>query len=245
MRAFWVAVQFLTRLPTPHLLDLTPRDLGRSLFAYPLVGLLLGSLLVLLAWVLGRSPIELMAALLVAFWVVLTGALHLDGLADSADAWVGGLGDRTRTLAIMQDACCGPMGVTAIVLVLLLKFAAVSALLRFEAWGVLVCVPMLARCSVPLLLITTPCARATGLAASLASERPTRGLPLLLLGVALAVVVVLGVLGLWLLVAGLGLIWWARRALLARLGGITGDSLGAVIELTEVVLLVTAALLLN
>lgn len=66
------------------------------------------------------------AALLLVFWVLATGALHLDGLADSADAWVGGLGDRERTLAIMKDPCCGPAAVVALVVVLLVKFAALA-----------------------------------------------------------------------------------------------------------------------
>ncbi|WP_173644308.1 adenosylcobinamide-GDP ribazoletransferase, partial [Xanthomonas citri] len=84
------------------------------------------------------------AALLLSAWVWLTGALHLDGLADTTDAWVGGMGERRRTLAIMKDPASGPMAVTAVVLVLLLKCAALASLLA-QAPTTLWLAPLLAR----------------------------------------------------------------------------------------------------
>lgn len=70
----------------------------------------------------------LVAALVLALWVYFTGAMHLDGVADTADAWVGGLGDHQRTLEIMKDPRVGAMAVAAMLLVLLVKFAAITAL---------------------------------------------------------------------------------------------------------------------
>ncbi len=94
MQAFLIALQFLTRLPVPAGGEYSPERVGRSLAWYPLVGLLIGLLLWLADWLLpGQAPL-LTAAVLLTLWVGLTGALHLDGLADSADAWVGGLGNR-------------------------------------------------------------------------------------------------------------------------------------------------------
>ncbi|NCA91441.1 MAG: adenosylcobinamide-GDP ribazoletransferase, partial [Gammaproteobacteria bacterium] len=96
MRPFLIALQFLTRLPVRLTGELSAADLGRSLLYYPLVGLLLGGLLVAGGWLLaggglltGVAPV-LAAALVLSLWVGLTGALHLDGLADMIDAWAGG-----------------------------------------------------------------------------------------------------------------------------------------------------------
>ena len=130
MRPFWLALQFLTRLPTPQLDRVSDRELGLSLPFYPIVGLIIGGLLYIAAELLTSVSPLFSAAIIVALWLWLTGALHLDGLADMADAWVGGHGDRERTLAIMKDPYCGPMGVSAVVAMLLLKFAALSVLVR-------------------------------------------------------------------------------------------------------------------
>jgi adenosylcobinamide-GDP ribazoletransferase len=103
LRPFLVALQFLTRLPVHMPEPPDEREIGQSLLYYPLVGLLLGLMLAALAWAMRDGSSMLHAALLLAMWVLMTGGLHLDGLADSADAWVGGQGSRERTLAIMKD----------------------------------------------------------------------------------------------------------------------------------------------
>jgi adenosylcobinamide-GDP ribazoletransferase len=92
-----VALQFLTRLPVRLDPPPTPQEVGASLAWYPPVGLLLGLLLSGSAVALARLPPLLAAALVLTLWVLSTGALHLDGLADTADAWVGGHGDRARS----------------------------------------------------------------------------------------------------------------------------------------------------
>lgn len=107
MLPFWIALQFLSSLPVSLPGMPEPRELGRSLLFYPLVGLLFGLLLWLASLLLQGTPAPLHAALLLTLWVLLSGALHLDGLADSADAWLGGFGDRERTLQIMKDPRSG------------------------------------------------------------------------------------------------------------------------------------------
>lgn len=97
MLPFWIALQFLSSLPVTLPGMPPPPAMGRSLLCYPVVGLLFGALLWLLHLALGSAPPMLQAALLLSAWVLLSGALHLDGLADSADAWLGGFGDRART----------------------------------------------------------------------------------------------------------------------------------------------------
>ncbi|MGH8474458.1 MAG: adenosylcobinamide-GDP ribazoletransferase, partial [Methylococcales bacterium] len=116
LRHFLIALQFLSTLPI-HFEN--PPDhgvTGPSLPYYPLVGLVIGILLAVLARAGNGMPDNLHAAIVLAIWVILTGGLHLDGLADSADAWIGGLGDRQKTLDIMKDPCCGPSAVVTLVL---------------------------------------------------------------------------------------------------------------------------------
>nr|WP_215730862.1 adenosylcobinamide-GDP ribazoletransferase [Pseudomonas lalucatii] len=236
-----IALQFLTRLPVRLAGMPTPAQLGRSLLWYPAVGLLLGLLLVTAQQLLADVQVLLQAALLLTLWVGLSGGLHLDGLADSADAWVGGMGDRERTLAIMKDPRSGPMAVLVLALLLLLKFAALVALLEAGEALALLLVPWLARVLPPLLLLSTPYVRPGGLGQALADHLPRRQLPWLLAahGVAIALFGGPGLLAL--LVAGL-LFLWLRRLLRRRLGGTTGDTAGALLELTECAMLVALAL---
>lgn len=237
-----IALQFLTRLPVRLPGVPTPDENGRSLLWYPLVGLLIGGLLLLGYAMTSSVAVFLQAALLLAGWVWLSGGLHLDGLADTADAWVGGYGDRERTLAIMKDPACGPVGVISLVLLLLLKWAALVALLEAGRWEVLLLAPWLGRWVLPLLLFTTPYVRLGGMGQLLSEYMPRRSLPALLVIHALAML-----LCGWSGLAGLvlALLIWAvvRHFLCERLGGTTGDTAGALVELVEVGVLLGWALL--
>lgn len=250
--AFWYAIAFLTRLPTPYLQRVDTPVAARSLLFYPLVGLLIGCIsaafVVLAVW---HNPLVspwLLAALVVCIHTALSGGLHLDGLADSADAWVGGMGDRQRSLAIMKDPQSGPMGVIAIVLVLLLKFAALGSLLsafQGSPWllcSVLIAVPMLARCAIPWLLASMTYVRQEGLASPLITGAHYGRLLWMLVPTALLSAVLLQqhtiIMLLLVVVVAMGL----RSIMIQRLGGCTGDTLGASIELIEVSLLLALAL---
>lgn len=242
MQAFLIAVRFLTRLPCPQPSSYQPELIGRSLVFYPLVGLLLGSLLWLSASWGEQAPTLLGAALILALWVFLTGALHLDGLADSADAWIGGLGDRERTLAIMKDPRSGPAAVVVLVLLLLLKFTALAALLGSgQEQAVLVAV-VLGRTSLPALFLTTPYVRQGGLGQALANHLPRQASWITVMVAVVAVIVVWGWTGIIAATAAGLTLCMLRRAVLRRLGGTTGDTSGALVELVECVVLVVWAL---
>ncbi len=236
-----IALQFLTRLPVNLPGMPTPEQIGRSLLWYPAVGLLLGLLLWCAHLLLGQAPEVLQAAIILALWVGLSGGLHLDGLADTADAWVGGFGDRERTLAIMKDPRSGPIAVVVLVLLLLLKFAALLTLLQAGQGFYLVLLPWLGRSLLPLLLVTTPYVRAGGLGQALADHLPRRQLPWVL-GGHVAAMLLLGWGALIALATALALFVWLRRALLQRLGGTTGDTAGALVELAECAALLALAL---
>jgi len=240
MTPWWIALQFLTRLPVRLAGMPSPQQIGRSLLWYPLVGLLIGLLLFALQQLLGGLSLMLQAALLLTVWVGVSGGLHLDGLADSADAWVGGFGDRERTLEIMKDPRSGPIAVVVLMLLLLLKFAALVSLLANGAGALLVLLPWIGRGVLPLLFLTTPYVRQGGLGQALAEHLPRQQLPWLL-----AVHVGLMLLFGWpallaLLVAG-GVFIWLRMLMLKRLGGTTGDTAGALLEIVECAVLVALA----
>ncbi len=234
MRSLLAALGFLTRVPVPAWVFEDAGATKASLAWYPAVGLLIGGVLWSSAWIGSSLPPLLLAALLLLVWTGLTGALHLDGLADSADAWVGGLGDRERTLAIMKDPRSGPMGVTAVVLVLLLKFAALASLplVHTAVW----LAPMLARTAITAAFLCTPYVRSHGLGSAL-----THASRLTCIAGVLAAAAVAAYSG-WhgvhaLLAVSVVFACW-RFACMRRLGGMTGDTLGALTELAEAAVLV-------
>lgn len=236
--AFWLAVQFLTRLPVPFRVAYTPQGAGHAVLFYPWVGLLLGVLLLGLRHLLQGAGAPLSAALLLTFWVLLTGGLHLDGLADSADAWAGGHGDRQRSLDIMKDPSSGPIAVVCVVLLLLVKYGALVELATKAQWPLLLA-PVLGRAALPLLLLTTPYVREQGLGSILVGNLPRRAALLSSVG---ALLLALPFLGVWpLLVAGLSALG-LRRMMVQRIGGCTGDTLGATVEILEAVVLLSSAL---
>jgi len=240
MQSFWLALQFLTRLPAPRYAQVSPQAVGRSLLFYPLVGLLIGLLLLAAAQLTTTFPPLSTAALVVVLWLLLTGALHIDGLADMADAWVGGHGDRERTLAIMKDPYCGPMGVSAVVALLLLKFVALVELVH-AAPLLLLLAPVVGRGFAVLLMLTTPYCREIGLASDMVRHLPRPQAWLLLLVVVGITLWWLQWAGAWLLGGSLLAFVIYRRALLQRLQGFSGDGAGALIEIIEVMILLIGA----
>ncbi|MDY6955781.1 MAG: adenosylcobinamide-GDP ribazoletransferase [Pseudomonadota bacterium] len=242
-----LALGFLTRLPV-RATDHGSAAMGRSLAWYPLAGALIGALLAaaagLLALGLPAAP-GVGAALVVTLWVWLSGGLHLDGLADTADAAAAG-GDRSRHLAIMKDPRSGPAGVVAVVVVLLTKYAALASLLEAgSAASALLIAPIIGRALVVAAFLTTPYVRAGGLGDALAHQH-SRSTCQAALGLTLLAILALGSTSgaLSLLLTGIGFgMWrrWSRRLL----GGFTGDLAGALVEIGEVLSLIGCVALLD
>lgn len=234
-----VAFAFLTILPTWLLArDTTDEDVKASRFAYPVVGITLGLLLAGLSWFFQRAGIAPATAafLIVAVLAALTGGLHLDGLADTSDGlflW----GDAERRLAVMRDPHVGSYGVTMVVLTLLGKYAALSSLTGgLRTWGVFSALAV----SRTLILVSAgraPYARAEG-TGRLLVEATTRHEAVAAGALSLLVAslsnhfagLVAGLAGVALAVSFTAL---AKR----RLGGVSGDILGALAELGETVYL--------
>lgn len=233
MHHILIALQFLTRLPVRLARVPSAEETGRSLLTYPLVGALIGGLLLLLSTLLHAGDAWLQAALLLVVWVALSGALHLDGLADSADAFLGGHGDRPRTLSIMKDPRTGPMGVVAVVLLLLIKLVALAAALRAQQWSVVLWAPVVGRTALIGLFLTTPYVRTQGLGRALADHLPRHEAGWVLALVALMLPLALGWPGLKTLALIFFLAWLLRWWMMRILGGTTGDTAGAMVELIE------------
>jgi adenosylcobinamide-GDP ribazoletransferase len=245
---FAAAVQFLSILPVPGSAQLFEKDkVTRGLVIgceyFPLVGLLLALLLWLLVLVFAPFvPQLVLAALLVAALVMLTGGLHLDGLMDSCDGLFGGR-TRERKLEIMRDSRVGSFGVLGAVCLLLLKFALFASLKVHALPFVLMMTLPSARWAMVLALRVFPSARPSGLGAAFHQAVTTERL--LVAGIiALAIALVLGqLIGLlvWMAatVTTLLLGFWITRSI----GGLTGDSYGAIEEVVEVVALLVLVML--
>lgn len=237
MRLFFIAMQFLTIIPLPFAPACRDGDMGRSMRWFPLVGLAIGGLLAALDRSLALLlPEPLVTLLLVTALAIVTGALHLDGVADVADGF-GARGGRDRFLAVMKDSSTGAIGVVGVVLVLLLKYQALLHLppeLRFAA---IFLFPAVARFAQVLLTAGSRQARTDGLGATFASGAGYQEV-----AIATATTVTAG----WLLLGLKGVFCCALVALFAlfsrkyfhhRLGGITGDIIGATSEVAEIVCL--------
>lgn len=244
--AFWYAIVFLSRIPAPLLKRVDDDVAQKSLVFYPVVGVVIGvvvsAFLTACWWYQPDAHSGLLAALTLAIWVLITGGLHLDGLADSADAWVGGLGSKDKTLEIMKDPQVGPIGVLAIVLILLVQFAALQALFdsTFPGWQIvlaLMLIMAMARASVLGLLATTPYVRAKGLATALVRGATISRVFIIAALLAVAAVVVFQQKALLLLLLWLAINAFARRIMLQRIGGCSGDTIGASIAVQEGLLL--------
>jgi adenosylcobinamide-GDP ribazoletransferase len=243
-RAAAAAVAFLTRVPAGRAIVVDGADLARGAVLFPLVGAGVGAVSGLAAIAFHERLSSLLAgALAVGISVALTGALHLDALADTADAL--GAPSRERALEIMRDSRIGTFGAAAVSIDLIVKVAAVTQLLdRAGALAALVAAGALARAVSPPLAATLPYPRVdAGYAGAFSRGVPRSaalGAPLLACGVAVAVtgldgVVLFGAVALATVTAGFAFRAW--------LGGATGDCLGAATEVAETFALVVAAAL--
>jgi len=230
-RSFVVAVQFLTRFPTPPVIDWRPEDIGRSSVFFPAVGLLIGLVLVATGATSALTGTVVAALLVVVAWVWATGALHVDGLADVADAFGAAHRDPERFLQVLRDPHLGTFGVLAVVLVVVAKLILIEDVLRHGGLFGLLLVPAWARFGVlAVSVMVEPLAPGSG-----AHLRWSISRPAILVNFGL-LVVASAVLAPFLLVApfvALGVVAYWRLTI----NGVTGDCLGASIEVMECVLL--------
>lgn len=235
MKGLIVAIQFLTRLPTPRV-TVSSDEFAASMRWFPAVGLIVGALVAGAGWAGARIDPWTGALAALLLWVAVTGALHLDGLGDIADASGAAHKDRERLLAVLGDPHAGSFAVVAIVLQLMTKLVLLHALLDRQAFVAVALIPFAARIG-PLVWSRALPDLHAGLGARFRNAvRP----------VDFAIWAALLLAAAWaspsLLAAPLAFLLWGWW-LLRKIGGISGDGHGAGIEIGESLLLAAALLL--
>lgn len=233
---FLTAVRFLTVLPVSWRAEKDSDNFDKCLVFFPVVGLTIGTAAFLGAKIgLLFFPAEVVAALALVYLAFVSGCLHLDGLADSADGLLSSR-PRVESLTIMKDSRTGAMGVIAVVCIMLTKYASLSALSPDSLCIALFFMPLAGRCAILFGMSRLPYARPEGGLGSLfysegSKKAAVLGFLLLVLFLALLMPSKLIVTLFTIVSVNLAFAHWC----LVRLGGATGDTLGATCELTETI----------
>ena len=231
-----LALQFLTRLPIPIAVPWTFDTRRWAVRAYPLVGLLIGAVLALVALGMHNVPAPITALTLLSIWVAISGGLHLDGVMDIADA-LGSNQALARRWEIMKDPQIGSFGMLAVVFLLAWKGVLLWALLAYHTpWWWLLVVPALGRWAGVALLVLTPCAHQKGLAWSWQQSLSGQDVALALVPLALIALLAPAIVLMMLMVTVFVLL--IRWLMLRLFNGINGDMVGATIEGGELWLLI-------
>jgi adenosylcobinamide-GDP ribazoletransferase len=237
MRLYIIAIQFLTIIPLPFSVRCAERDLGRSLSFFPLAGLTLGALLVglnyLMSAILPRGVVDI---LLIMALAVITGVLHLDGLADVCDG-LAARGSRERFLAVMKDSRTGAAGAAGLILALLLKYQALLALPEDVKTQALFCFPMMARFAMVQMTVGARNARSDGLGIAFIAGAGWFQMLIATLTTLACAVLLTGIRGLWLFTAAYLLTWMMKAWSHRKIAGVTGDIIGCAGELNEILCL--------
>jgi adenosylcobinamide-GDP ribazoletransferase len=243
--SFFVALQFLTHLPTPAGLPVTGPALGRALGWFPVVGLLLGGLLVgadaALSVVLPRPLVDVFLLVLLA---LLTGGLHLDGFMDTCDGLFSLRAPADR-LAIFRDSRVGSFGVVGAACLLLVQWTALGALPAPWRPHLLLIALALARWAMVYAIVAFPYGRETGLGRDFKEHAGGGALVAATLVAVAAAGGLLGLAGLAACGLTVGASWLFARYCLGRLPGLTGDTYGALNELIQALLLVALPVLIR
>jgi len=242
IRNFITALQFLTifRVRKGH--DIGENDLARSMVQFPLVGFVIGFLLLNMdkGLALVAIPQAVASFVVIVAAVIITRALHLDGLADTCDGLMGGHSPASR-LAIMKDSRLGTAGAIGIVSVLVMKYLCLNNLYEIERFAALLTAPTLGRWSQTFMVFNANYGREEGMARSFVGHLRSSGLTwatVIAAGLTAFVVVRLDVRSVALFASLLSgvfvLSFIGKRYLMAKIGGVTGDTIGAMNELIEV-----------
>jgi adenosylcobinamide-GDP ribazoletransferase len=244
VKRFLIALQFLTIIPVNIKGKISEEDFGRSLVYFPIVGLLLGLFLALIAFIAGPLPPLVRGSLILIAWIIITGGIHLDGFADTCDGFYGKR-SREDILKIMRDSRIGAMGAIGLMALLLLKFAILSSVAQEDLWKVLVITAVFARWSQVLACTISKYARDEGKAKYFV-EHAKYG--------ACAAGALFTLILFWLVMSVKGVILFALlsaamflfiKCIQRRIGGMTGDTIGATSEVAEMATLLLSLILLS
>jgi len=245
MGRFLAALQFLTIIPVPWQREAREDELGRSAGYFPVIGLIIGLILAGLAWLFGRIlPTAVANALLLVSMVILSGAMHLDGLADTCDGIAGHktVADRWRA---MRDSRAGAFGIVGVVLLLLVKYVSLNSVPEASLMMTLVLMSVLGRWTMTYTIFVYPYAHSSGLGKAFKQGTTWPRFTMATVITITVVAILVQLIGL----AIMFLIWSFTTVMAAyfkrKFSGLTGDNYGAINEVSEVSVLVLIALLAN
>ena len=238
----WLAVSFLTIIPVIDQRRASEYTVANSFAWFPVVGCLIGIALAAEDWLLAHVFAQVIRSVLIVISLTLvTGAVHLDGLADTADA-LGAGRDRDRALDILRDSRVGTFGASAIFFDLTLKILALSTLAGDRRYAALIVAPMLARHVMTVVGSGLPYLRESGAGSTLLNAHGSQRTLLIMCGMIFVMGVLLPFLRLEVTLGVAYAIMIAMRLFYRRwLGGVTGDLIGACGELVEIAVLVAMA----
>ncbi|MCH4889164.1 adenosylcobinamide-GDP ribazoletransferase [Acidaminobacter sp. JC074] len=241
MKRLILMLQFLTKLPLPFEINATEEDFSKGVIYFPVVGLIIGLLMAGIFYGVSLISNSLIAAVLVvAFEVFITGGLHLDGLADTFDGLYS-YRDKDRMLEIMKDSRVGTNGVLVLVISLTLKMALLYSI--SDPVKVIILMPVVSRCMVVLTAAISKYAREKGMGGFFIEKTSKGQLVVALLITAVLHIIKPELLFVTLVVLVLTLIY--RYHVYSKIDGVTGDVLGAIVELSEVFYLMIYVLVLG
>ncbi len=242
MTSFLLAFQFLTIIPL-KIKEISEQRTAGSLIYFPLVGLFLGLFLLGVNSLLAYLDFPYLASniILVVSLIIITGGMHLDGLSDTADAFLSGK-SKEEMLNIMRDSHVGVMGALSLISVILLKVALLSSISSSLRVNALVLICVLSRWSVVPVMFFFPYARTEGKAGVLIKGMNLKIMILSTIVVIICAFLIWQIKGLIGLLITTGFAYTTGRFVSRKIGGITGDTLGATIELTEIITLLTVCI---
>lgn len=236
MKQFLIALQFLTVLPIKIKSEVKERDFGNSLLYFPVIGILIGLVLCTAVFLLSVLPNLVVGVIILIISIVITGGIHLDGFVDTCDGFYGSK-PKEKILEIMRDSRVGTMGVAGVVCLLLLKFTLIVSIPREILWRVLIMMVVFARWCQVLACYMSKYARKEGKAKYFIEHAGKKE-------VFAGILLTSGLFFLLMQIKGIILFFICMFPILLfinrikrKIGGMTGDTIGAVNEIAEVLIL--------
>ena len=244
MKRFLIALQFLTILPFNIKGRIEEKDFGRSLIYFPIVGLLIGLFLASIAYISAFLPPLVRSILILVAWIVIAGGIHLDGFADTCDGFYGNR-HKEDILKIMRDSRIGTMGAAGVAILLLFKFAVLSSIRSEDLWKVLIMTVVFARWSQVFACSTSTYARDEGKAKYFIEYAKKADMFIGALFILILNWLLMGIKGVILFALLVATIFLFIQYVKRKIGGMTGDTIGATNGIAEAAALLFSLIVLN
>lgn len=244
LRLFLAAAQFLTIFPIRLKKEITPEEFNKTLVYFPVVGLFLGLFLIFIEYAGAYFlPASILKICLIVFVIVVTGGLHLDGLADTVDAVASGKKGEDA-LKLMKKGTIGPVGAAAIIISLAIKYLVLMEFFGLRLYAILLLFPLMGRMGIVAGCFLFPYARNFGTAKFFIGKHNRVEFTIAFIISFIAGAFIMGIRGLFILASIIFIVNVFGRYLTNRFGGITGDSLGFMNECGELVFLIGATVII-